>query len=407
MSTDITLPWWLDFLAVTNGPLYIAASLVATAFGADIWYPSVIENVNAKAQNQFQSAITGGLPSPIQFNKAMNIIQLPGMTGPDWLVTASDVVLSSQGPESHVGITLLPPGLVAGSPGSFPYLMVTDQDASDPRVIPDIPDPYGFPKRVDGLFKWPGVSWTPSQDKEPLLWDVHNLNPINVVLKIPSGLFNPQDPSVLVQWLVTRQDTHAVLISKTIGLGQAGAAVIILTVSIDHASAALQACYGFDVVCNVFRPQPGGSDPIFNARADIGIQDHFDRRHPYVQWGPHVKHVCPGEPLCTPSAINTGWWVKQVRQSRIHRTDFWGGGRRCLVADTSGSMGNPPKGGLSTFVKHIPKARTGQFPWIYLDSLPLSLAEVQNNRDVARGILCDYCFFGGPTNSHLRTDFPR
>ena len=138
--------WWLDFLAITNGPLYIAASLVATAFSADIWYPTIIENVNAKAQHQLQGAITGALPSPIHFNKSMTITQLPGTMGPDWLVMASDVVFSSEGPESFVGTTLLPPGLVAGSPGSFPYLMVTDQDASDPRNIPDIPDPYGFPK---------------------------------------------------------------------------------------------------------------------------------------------------------------------------------------------------------------------------------------------------------------------
>jgi len=412
VGSDISLPWWVTFIAITNGPLYIAASLIASAFGADIWYPTIIGNANIKAQGGVQSAISGALPSFILFNKGLTVTQLPGTPAPDWLVTAYDFAFSSEGAEGYVRTKLLPPDLVTGSPGNLPYLMVTDQDIADPNAVPAIPDPdSGFPQRINGAFNWPGMSWNSGSSVPTVVWDVHNVNPIGVVLKIPPGLFNLQDPSVLVQWTVTRRDTGAVILSKSFGIGQAGAPSIIFAVSVDHASAELQAAEGFDVSCNLFRPLPGGNDQIFSAAVRIGIEDHFDRHHPYVRWGPHVKYVYPGAPFWNaipPKAHELGvGWGKEVRQSRIHRTDVWSGGRRCLVADTSGSMGKlPKKGGAWNYAK-APKARKLDYRWTYLDSLPVSLDAVRQNRDLARGILCDYCFFGGPRKTKLRTDFPQ
>ena len=412
VGTDISLPWWVDFHAIMNAPVYIVASSMASFFGADIWYPTIIENADLKAQGGVESAISGALPDFILFNKGMTVTQLPGTAAPDWLVTASDFSFSSEGAEGYVRTNLLPPGLVTGSRGNFPYLMVTDQDVSDPSTVPDIPDPYGgFPSRIDGSFNWPGISWNQSPSVGGVAWDVHDLNPINVVLKIPPGLFNPQDPSVLVQWIVTRPDTGEVIISKTLGIGQGGAPVNILTVSIDHASGVLQAADGFQVSCNLFRPLPGGNDQIFSSSLRIGIEDHFDRHHPYVRWGPHVKHIYPGVPFWNaipPKAHEVGvGWGRDVRESRIHRTDFWSGGRRCLVADISGSMGKRPKKPRGAYnYNKAPQARTLNYPWTYLDRLPVSLDEVRQNRELARGILCDYCFFGGPTKTQLRSDLP-
>lgn len=67
-------------------------------------------------------------------------------------------------------------------------------------------------------------------------------------------------------------------------------------------------------------------------------------------------------------------------------------------------MGNPPR-------KHPQLFDYEQQPWgigdfTYLDTLPISLADVAKDRNLARGVLCDYCFFGGPTRTTLRTDFP-
>jgi hypothetical protein len=74
-----------------------------------------------------------------------------------------------------------------------------------------------------------------------------------------------------------------------------------------------------------------------------------------------------------------------------------------LVAENSGLMGNPPHGKPLYDRAQVPRG-IGDFT--YLDTLPISLADVRRDRNLARGILCDYCFFGGPTKIVLRTDFP-
>jgi hypothetical protein len=86
------------------------------------------------------------------------------------------------------------------------------------------------------------------------------------------------------------------------------------------------------------------------------------------------------------------------------------GGRRCLVADTSGLMGNLPgkfRGTAAGYkAQQMQQARGLDFPWTYIDILPVSLDEVSRDRNLARGVLCDYCFFGGPTKTQLRSDIP-
>ena len=230
------------------------------------------------------------------------------------------------------------------------------------------------------------------------------------MLKLPAGLFSPADPSVLIDWTVLRTDTNVIIDAKTVGLGQGTAPANQFTVSIDHGTAGLQSADGFEVRCRVYRPLPGGTEEIFDATVGIAIIDHFDRHHPFVQWGAFEKYIYPGVPFWNsiPAAAHEPGkrWVKLVRPSRIHRTDFWNGGRRCLVAETSGLMGQPPRG--TTLRDSAQGPRGIDFPWNYFDdnNLPVSLDAVSQNRDLARGILRDYCFFGGPTKTVLRADFP-
>ena len=48
--------------------------------------------------------------------------------------------------------------------------------------------------------------------------------------------------------------------------------------------------------------------------------------------------------------------------------------------------------------------------WSYIGGpadppLPISLDAVKQDRNLARGVLCDYCFFGGPTKTQLQFRF--
>jgi hypothetical protein len=127
-------------------------------------------------------------------------------------------------------------------------------------------------------------------------------------------------------------------------------------------------------------------------------------------WGAEVRYIYPNQPYwnATPAKDHLPGirWVKNPRSHRIHRTDFWSGGRRCFTAETAGDMGTPGKGPFKGKHDHANVPYDLTYPWNYIDVLPISLDAVRQNRDLARGVLCDYCFFGGPTRQQLRTDFP-
>lgn len=202
--------------------------------------------------------------------------QLPGTTAPDWYLTIPALTVSSDACHSCVDLGLLPAGL-GSSTGSYPYLMITDQPVSNPNSVPNDPG-YPFPIRFDGSFSWPGIAYNQRGQGAPggsCDWDVHDLNPIGVVLKIPPGIFNPQDPTVLVAWTAVRTDTGAQVVSQSLSLNQPGA----LSISVPHSSAALQGVSQFRINCTVTRfLAGGGQEQIFNSgNVYVNVQDHFDR----------------------------------------------------------------------------------------------------------------------------------
>ena len=310
-------------------------------------------------------------------------------------------------------ITLMSSALVTKSysPGSFPYLMATDQPVADPDNVPN-DAAYPFPVRTDGSFNWPGIAWNQPGFGKPggnVTVDVHDLKPLVMVLKIPSGIFNPMDPTIFITWIVTRTDTNTQIISKTLGINHPTA----LSISIPHSSAAFQGVRMFQVNCIVNQwVSGGGKTEIFNSGSVyVNISDYLDRSHPYFCWGPSYRYVYAGIPFwnATPKKTNVrgNRWVKISRASRIHRTDFWQGGRRCLVADTLHSMGVPKKGPFKARVDLANEATIGDTAGCeYLDHLPISLTALQKDRNLARPVLCDYCFFDGPAKTALRNDFP-
>ena len=366
-------------------------------------FQGLIDNQNNNAAQPLGSALSNA--SLLQ-NYTETILLLPGTTAPWWGVEVVDFAIYPGGIGLYVDARIATSELVHGGGfvGSIPYLLITDQDVTDPSTTPDFPGPSGFPVRFDGTFLWP-LLFIPDLGGT-LQWDVHNLNPIGAVLRVPPGLFNPQDPSVDMQWVIQRTDTNAILISKTLGIGQGGSAANIFSVTIDHASASLQAANGFSISCRLFRPHTTSTEEIFTTKVDVQIRDVYDRTHPYVRLGRvnGVRYVAAGYPYwgALPKGVIPRRWIKPARQGRIHRTDVWSGGRRCLVADLPGSMGVPKKGpgkGRADKANVEYVSQLGPSSFSYVDTLPISLEAVSQDRELARGVLCDYCFFGGPTRT--------
>ncbi len=387
VGTDISVAGWVTAAAIIAGPLYFVATIIAGMFKANIWYPALIENVNSALPPKLTKAANALIPVPLYFQ---HVIQLPKILLP-WMLEIQDLVVTPSGIDAY--------GVVSPCGSYTPYLQIAAANET-----------AAFGNNV--FIYTPEVATIGSRGGQ-VTWDVHSVSPMLVLLTVPTGLYNLNDPSLFVSWKVTRNDDGVDLIDRQLGAqasDSSGGAVYVL---IDHSSAALQACEAFTVSCQLASRQADGSArSIFDSTFIISILDHFDRHHPFVRWGPGVKYIYPGEPywsaILNKSHLPGKRWVKQVPVSRIHRTDVWRGGKRCLVADTPGLMGRPPRvrRGKVVFLDKLEAPRTLSYPWTYLDTLPLSLDEVRQNRDTARGILCDYCFFGGPTRTSLRTDFP-
>lgn len=387
VGTNISVAGWVTALAIIAGPVYFVATIIAGLFKANIWYPALIESANSALAPKLTKAANDLVPVPLYFQ---HVMQLPNILLP-WQIEIQNLVVTASGIDAY--------GVVSPYGSYAPYLQVVAANET-----------AAFGNQV--FIYTPSITVISSGGGQ-VTWDVHNVSPILVLLTVPTALYNLNDPSLFVSWTVTRNDTNVKLQSRLLaaqGSDSFGGAVYVV---IDHASAALQACEAFTVSCQLAsRRADGSAQVIFDSTFDINVPDHFDRHHPYVRWGPGVKYIYPGEPYWSAipnrSHVAGKRWVKRVPISRIHRTDVWRGGTRCLVADTPGLMGSPPRAraGKVVLPDKVEMPRTLSYPWTYIDKLPLSLDEVRQDRDRARGILCDYCFFGGPTRTSLRTDFP-
>jgi hypothetical protein len=346
--------------------------------------------------------------------QSVAVIQLPGTAAPDLVLTGSDVVISDQGVECYANLLLSTPNRTQFYAGSVPYLLITDQPVTDPGTVTvSSPGDGTFPMRVDGNFTYP-LAPGPGIAPPPVLpWDVHQPAPIVAVLKLPDGLFNPQDPTLQASWTLISTDSGAVLQTTTAALYGAAGAAAPWIFTIDHASDALQAESGFRLTLTLFQSIGGGGTlTVFATEIDVAIADHYDRHHPFVQWGPRQRVFSPGIPYWNAKAAPPGTvktrYVREIGASRIHRTDVGPGNRRCVVSDTSGRgfhlANNLRNSGLPPDTGDV--ARPLNYPWTYLDALPLTAAEIAADRNAARGVLCDYCFFGGPDKTQLRADFP-
>jgi uncharacterized Zn-finger protein len=199
-----------------------------------------------------------------------------------------------------------------------------------------------------------------------------------------ASLFDPL-LGLMIRWTAARNDTgEQVLDQKT--LFTAGNTAINIQRA-DGPTGDLIYNDTWTVTCVVYRP----ADSLMpqydycNLTLQVGLTDVVNRRHPYVQWRHRIGIHDPAGP---PPLKHHKLWFRD-RTAKIHRTDLL---IRCSMLDRA--MNEHPQIYLS-----------------YLDSLAEygTLEELTHPHLVPKGkpkVLCDYCFFGGPTKNVWLTPTP-
>jgi hypothetical protein len=215
-------------------------------------------------------------------------------------------------------------------------------------------------------------------------------SPIPVTLQIARPSLMDPLLGLHISWTVTRDDTGATVISQDTALGSSA-----LAISIDRWSGDPIYNDTWTVTCEVYRLADAltGRYSYFMQTIPVGVEDVVDRHHPYVRWDHTARFHDPSGP--GPLRGHQFW--SRNRKSRIHRTDIL---IRCEAIHAAFASGYPQETGKTLIEPklNVPAAQ-------YLDSIASygSLNTVERWR---HGVLCDYCFFGGPTRMVWKVPTP-
>lgn len=183
----------------------------------------------------------------------------------------------------------------------------------------------------------------------------------------------PRDPYLRIRWTVRRVDTGEALVIAD------DRALAATSTSFTSATIPLLATSLFSVECRVYRQLGATSTDFFNGSLSLKVVDRLDRTHPYVRW---IHEVYTPDVVVEADGSQTvlGGSIK-VRASDLHRTALPG---RCrMVSKFSTDRVRPPGPGVTEPVLE------------YRDALPFPRAQL----DARRTLVCDYCFYGGPTRT--------
>jgi len=177
------------------------------------------------------------------------------------------------------------------------------------------------------------------------------------------------DPQLHVRWICRRSDTGQELMHLD------GAASGLQQITLDSIRGTLPAVVRFTIECRVYRVLGVVANDLFNGTLAVSISDRFDRSHPFVRWRHDVW--VPSVTVESDGSHTFNAFVLKTRRSAIHRTAVPG---RCRM--------------LSRMSEHV--RVTGVEPQLeYLEALPFPHEQIV----ARRAVLCDYCFFGGPTRT--------
>jgi hypothetical protein len=208
-----------------------------------------------------------------------------------------------------------------------------------------------------------------------------NLLPIFVQLTVNNGtpLFNPA-LGLRIRWTASRNDTGVEVFYQDTPFTTEFTAINVQRA--DGPTGDLIYNDTWTVTCMVYRPADSlvPQYAYYNQTIQVGLTDVVDRHHPYVQWVHTIGIHDPAGPPELPLK-NHKLWFRQ-RTAKIHRTDLL---IRCSMLDRA-------------MLAH---------PQIAVE-YPSSLAPYGTLEDLThphlvpkgkRKVLCDYCFFGGPTKN--------
>jgi hypothetical protein len=269
--------------------------------------------------------------------------------------------------------------VAAARTNGFTLENVLDSDGIYTFASVDVVSPSPSLEVTPGTFETTRVNNDPSPEPAPG-WhvSVYDPRPVTCQLHVPAQVVNPQDPTWRIAWTVTRTDTNTMFVNTDQFASAPGA----LQVEIFHAAAFLMPVDTFMVTCRLYRNLGYTVQEAFSESFYVDIDDYLDRHHPYVHWNTVVYFQAPGQPPGT-------YWTRR-RQSRIHRTAVPG---RCEIMRTQ-PWRNPVEKSKNGLPLRLAGGKSRGF--IYLDDLPFPFSELNARR---RGVLCDYCFFGGPTRT--------
>ncbi|MBR7835103.1 hypothetical protein KDL01_17645 [Actinospica durhamensis] len=242
------------------------------------------------------------------------------------------------------------------------------------------------PAPAAGAFKAPAFALS-ADDSHSLT----SLAPIPVQLSV-SNVTSLLDPAlgIRIAWNAKRNDTSAHVLHRDTPF--TAAATTIAVQRADGPTGDLVYNDTWTVTCKVYRPADALMPEFvyYEGSLRVGLTDVVDRHHPYVFWAPREIFLDPGFPTMhypDGKIRKVPAWRRQ-RRTRIHRTDLL---IRCIEVPVISAHNHAPE---------------------YLDSLehnlkPLGYKAGGGSEDTAErwrhGVLCDYCFYGGPTRTILKT----
>jgi hypothetical protein len=210
-------------------------------------------------------------------------------------------------------------------------------------------------------------------------------SPIRATLSVRDASLFDSVLGLRIAWTAVRKDTGAKVLDQDSPLTTSAAVI-----ELDRWSGDFKFNDTWAVTCEVYRP---GDTVVprytyYKGSLDTGVNDVVDRHHPYVRWNHRAGfHNPAGLGPLKQHRI----WIR-YRHSRIHRTDVL---IRCLrlqirLVDWHDSelFGLGPLGD------------GGEIE--YLDTLS-DYGDLEDAGRWRHGVLCDYCFFGGPTKTEWKT----